>query len=115
MSTPTRMSTVTIAPAPARRRSKKPVGGWRWAGRGILVFLLLFTALPMVWMVITSLKTQLAALQYPPQWWPEEVTFENYIQLLSPSNAIGHEFLQYFWNSLYVSILSTILGVAVAV
>ncbi|WP_156911915.1 carbohydrate ABC transporter permease [Kaistia adipata] len=96
-------------------RTRKPIDWWRWAGRGILAFLLIFTALPMAWMVITSLKTQLAALQYPPQWWPEEVTFENYLRLLSPNNAIGHEFLQYFWNSLYVSILSTVLGVVVAV
>lgn len=103
-----------VMPA-TRARSKKPIDWWRWAGRGILAFLLIFTALPMAWMVITSLKTQLAALQYPPQWWPEEVTFENYLRLLSPNNAIGHEFLQYFWNSLYVSILSTILGVVVAV
>lgn len=115
------MSTLTVpppnrfGPALPRRRSKKRVGGWRWAGRGILAFLLLFTALPMAWMIITSLKSQLAALQYPPQWWPDEVTFQNYIQLLSPNNDVGREFLQYFWNSLYVSILSTILGVAVAV
>ncbi len=113
------MSTQTAskpAPMPATPvRTRKPIDWWRWAGRGILAFLLIFTALPMAWMVITSLKTQLAALQYPPQWWPEEVTFENYLRLLSPNNAIGHEFLQYFWNSLYVSILSTVLGVVVAV
>jgi len=113
------MSTQTAtqsAGKPATRvRARKPIDGWRWAGRGILAFLLIFTALPMAWMVITSLKSQLAALQYPPQWWPEEVTFQNYLRLLSPNNAIGHEFLRYFWNSLYVSILSTILGVVVAV
>lgn len=113
------MSTQTAtqsAGKPATRvRARKPIDGWRWAGRGILALLLIFTALPMAWMVITSLKSQLAALQYPPQWWPEEVTFQNYLRLLSPNNAIGHEFLRYFWNSLYVSILSTILGVVVAV
>ncbi len=111
----TQTETKPAAMPATRARSKKPIDWWRWAGRGILAFLLIFTALPMAWMVITSLKTQLAALQYPPQWWPEEVTFENYLRLLSPNNAIGHEFLQYFWNSLYVSILSTILGVVVAV
>jgi multiple sugar transport system permease protein len=117
MSTQTAAKTATnAAPLPATRvRARKPIDWWRWAGRGILAFLLIFTALPMAWMIITSLKSQLAALQYPPQWWPEEVTFQNYIRLLSPNNAIGHEFLRYFWNSLYVSILSTILGVVVAV
>lgn len=109
------MNTLASNPPRPRIRPKKPIDWWRWAGRGILAFLLIFTALPMAWMVITSLKTQFAALQYPPQWWPEEVTFQNYLQLLSPDNAVGQEFLRYLWNSFYVSICATILGVLVAV
>jgi multiple sugar transport system permease protein len=83
-----------------------------------IVFLLLlgvFTLLPMVWMVLTSLKTQFAALQYPPEWIPRNVTFEEYAQLLSPANEVGREFLTYMGNSLLVSLASTILGVLVAV
>ena len=34
---------------------------------------------------------------------------------LYPAGEIGREFLRYFWNSLYVSLLTTILGVAIAV
>jgi multiple sugar transport system permease protein len=79
------------------------------------LFLLLFTVLPMVWMVLTSIKSQFAALQYPPQWWPAEPTLQNYWRLLDPSNSVGKEFLHYFWNSFYVSLLTTILGVLVAV
>ena len=48
------------------------------------VLLLIFTVLPMAWMVLTSLKTQFAAMQYPPQWWPAEPTLENYAKLLDP-------------------------------
>lgn len=95
--------------------SRKPIDWWRWAGRTFLVFLLIFTVLPMVWMVLTSIKTQFAALQYPPQWWPAEPTLQNYSRLLDPSNSMGREFLHYFWNSFYVSLLTTILGVLVAV
>ena len=69
----------------------------------------------MVWMVITSLKTQFAALQYPPQWWPTDPTLANYVELLSPRNTVGREFLRYLWNSIFVSTCATILGVAVAV
>ncbi len=69
----------------------------------------------MAWMVLTSLKSQFAAMQYPPQWWPAEPTLENYHKLLDPSNSVGQEFLQYFLNSLYVSMATTILGVVVAV
>ena len=69
----------------------------------------------MAWMVLTSIKSQFAAMQYPPQWWPAEPTLDNYIKLLDPSNSVGQDFLRYFWNSLYVSTATTILGVVVAV
>jgi multiple sugar transport system permease protein len=100
---------------PSRTAVRKPIDWWRWAGRGFLTFLLIFTVLPMVWMVLTSVKTQFAAMQYPPQWWPTEPTLQSYIKLLDPSNKIGQDFLRYFWNSLYVSALTTVLGVGVAV
>ena len=98
-----------------RPRARKPIDGWRWAGRVYLTLLMIFTALPMVWMVLTSIKSQFAAMQYPPQWWPAEPTLGNYIKLLDPTKTVGQEFLLYFWNSLYVSVLTTIFGVAVAV
>ena len=91
------------------------VDGWRWAGRIFLALLLFFTVMPMVWMVLTSIKTQFAAMQYPPQWWPKEPTLANYERLLNPANPAGADFLQYFWNSWYVSVATTVLGVVVAV
>ena len=104
------MSTVETASA-----SRKPIDWWRWSGRVFLAFLLVFTVLPMAWMVLTSVKSQFAAMQYPPQWWPAEPTLQNYWRLLDPTNKVGQEFLLYFWNILYVSALTTVLGVAVAV
>jgi multiple sugar transport system permease protein len=110
---------MTAAPRPDRARHDRdrrpPVDWWRWAGRVFLVFLLLFTAVPMVWMFLTSIKTQFAAMQYPPQWWPEEPTLQNYTKLLDPTNQVGNDFLRYMWNSFYVSTATTILGVLVAV
>ncbi len=105
----------TTLTEPVRVRMSKPVDWWRWAGRAFLLFLLIFTVLPMLWMVLTSFKSQFAAMQYPPQWWPEEPTLENYHKLLDPTNSVGQEFLQYFLNSLYVSVATTILGVVIAV
>ncbi len=101
-------------------RSQAPVArgsfdGWRWSGRVFLTLLLAFTVLPMAWMLITSLKTGFAAMQYPPQWWPAEPTLENYTRLLDPRDSVGRDFLRYFWNSLVVSTLTTILAVIVAV
>lgn len=106
------MATIDTAQRPV---VKKPIDWWRWAGRVFLTFLMLFTVLPMAWMILTSVKSQFAAMQYPPQWWPSEPTLNNYFKLLDPTNRIGREFLRYFWNSFYVSLLTTILGVIVAV
>jgi multiple sugar transport system permease protein len=101
--------------APARAARRKPIDWWLWSGRVFLAFLLFFTAVPMFWMVLTSIKTQFAAMQYPPQWWPKEPTLENYAKLLNPSGETGQEFLRYFWNSFYVSLTTTVLGVVIAV
>lgn len=102
---------IRTRPAPPR----KPIDWWQWSGRIYLFLLLLFTVIPMLWMLLTSVKTQFAAMQYPPQWWPREPTLQNYIKLLDPTNKVGQDFLRYFWNSFYVSTATTILGVAVAV
>ncbi|MFO1070042.1 MAG: carbohydrate ABC transporter permease [Geminicoccaceae bacterium] len=106
------MSRDTVA---ARRTPGWSIDGWRWAGRGFLVVLLAYTLVPMAWMLITSLKTGFAAMQYPPQWWPAEPTLENYTRLLDPRESVGQDFLRYFWNSVVVSTLTTVLAVVVAV
>ncbi|HYH13455.1 MAG TPA: carbohydrate ABC transporter permease [Thermomicrobiales bacterium] len=77
--------------------------------------LLVYTAVPMLWMLSTSLKSQFAALQQPPQWIPDHISFDQYRTLLSPYNDIGRDFLRYLLNSIWVSLASTVLGVAVAV
>jgi multiple sugar transport system permease protein len=106
------MTSATSAGAP---RTRKPIDGWRWGGRIFLVLMLLYTALPMVWMLLTSIKSGFAAMQIPPQWWPDEPTLASYQKLLDPTNSVGHDFLSFFWNSLFVSTMTTILAVIVAV
>ena len=36
-------------------------------------------ALPLYWMIITSIKTQTAIFTYPIEWFPSEITFENFV------------------------------------
>ena len=98
-----------------RPRARKSVDGWSVAGWAYLVILLLFAVLPMAWMLVTSVKTQFGALQYPPEWIPSNITFEQYTRLLSPTNDVGQEFLRYLVNSIWVSSATTVLGVLVAV
>src|SRR3954467_1208348 len=96
-------------------RTRKPIDVWRWVGRIFLVLMLLYTAVPMIWMLLTSIKSGFAAMQLPPQWWPREPPVASYQKLLDPTNSVGQDFLRFFWNSLFVSITTTILAVIVAV
>jgi multiple sugar transport system permease protein len=105
----------TVRTAARSRRRRRKLDAWGIAGWVFLVALLLFSVVPMLWMLSTSLKTQFAALQQPPQWIPSNITFQNYQDLLSPSSEIGKDFLRYLVNSLWVSTATTILGVLVAV
>ena len=92
------------------RRGFWPLAGWVYLG-----LLAVFSLLPMAWMLITSIKTQFAAIQFPPEWIPSHPTLDAYAELLSPSREIGRVFLRYLLNSLWVSTATTVLGVIVAV
>jgi multiple sugar transport system permease protein len=96
-------------------RRGKPIDAWRWVGRIFLVMMLLYTAMPMAWMLLTSIKSGFAAMQFPPQWLPNEPTLASYEKLLDPTNSVGQDFLRFFWNSLFVSTTTTVLAVIVAV
>jgi multiple sugar transport system permease protein len=113
------MSSITAnkvpAVAPPRRRARRKIGAGTVLAWVFIILLLLFAVVPMAWMLSTSLKTQFAALRQPPQWIPGEPTLDQYKILFSPDNQIGGRFLRFFWNSFYVSMATTILGVVIAV
>ena len=93
-------------------------GGFNLLGLARWIFLALvvaFAVLPMAWMFSTSIKSEFAATQQPPQWIPDEPTFEQYVTLLSPANPTGQQFLGYLRNSVWVSTATTVLGILVAV
>jgi multiple sugar transport system permease protein len=71
--------------------------------------IVLVTAFPLVWMVITSVKPQFELFRIPPTFWPETITFEHYANLLWNT-----PFLTYMRNSLILSTATTVLVVAVA-
>jgi multiple sugar transport system permease protein len=109
------MSTLAAEAARVARKRRGRQDGWSIAGWVYIVLLTAFALLPMAWMLSTSLKSQFAALQYPPEWIPSNPNIEQYRRLLSPTNPVGQEFLHYMLNSLYVSTATTVLGVIVAV
>src|SRR5436309_15249291 len=72
-----------------------------------LVAAALFFLLPLLWIVLTSLKTPEQLFQYPPRWWPERPTLENYAYLFSKM-----PFLRYSFNSVKLAMLPTLGSVA---
>ena len=71
--------------------------------------IVLITAFPLLWMLLTSVKPQFELFRIPPTFWPESITFEHYGRLLWET-----PFLLYMRNSLILSFSTTILVVAVA-
>ena len=83
--------------APSRRR---------WWLIVLLLLGLALTAVPFIWMLLGSLKTQQELVQQPPTWIPETVTTDNYSRLWSRL-----DFPRYFWNSTFISLAITIANV----
>lgn len=70
---------------------------------------ILLIALPLVWMIITSIKPQTELFMIPPAFFPEEVTFEHYRRLLTET-----PFLTYLRNSVILAASTTVLVIVVA-
>lgn len=65
---------------------------------------------PVLWMILTSFKTEPSAVAMPPQLLSADWTLENYAEVWARS-----DYPRFFWNSVVISVGSTLLGLAVAV
>ena len=72
---------------------------------GLLGLILLFCVFPFYWMVTTSLKTRVLALESPPVW-SFAPTFANYVEVLF-ADGVGATLV----NSLIVAICTTALAI----
>lgn len=79
-------------------------------GFGIAVTSFLIIVLfPFIWQLITSLKPPAQLYKMPPDWWPEEFFFENYI-----NTFINYPFANYILNSVLVAGITTLVCLVVA-
>jgi multiple sugar transport system permease protein len=85
----------------SRRRLSKIVQDLIWYI--VLSFFGVVLALPLVWLVSTSLKTGPQTFAIPPQWIPDPVVWENYPQAFQ-----AVPFHRYFWNTFQIVILATL-------
>lgn len=76
---------------------------WRWLTVVALCVMAFFMLMPFMWLVTSSLKSQVQIFQYPPEWIPNPVRFENYI------NALTYKpFGLYLQNTLIIATLNVI-------
>lgn len=86
----------------------------RGAGLLVVYSLLALTAvvmaLPLFWMVTTSIKDIHQALRIPPQWIPSPPRWENY-----PAAWNAAPFARYFWNSFFIAATTTVADVVTSI
>ena len=84
-------------------RTKVAYTAAAWAV-GLLIFF------PVLWTILTSFKTEVSAVASPPQFFDADWTLQNYADVWQRS-----DYPRFFWNSVVISIGSTLLGLAVAI
>lgn len=97
-----RLNTTSKISTHRRTRVKKE----RIALYTFLVIYLIISLFPVLWMGITSFKSQEEIYTIPPTWIPGKPTLRNYVESLR-----DRPFGDYVFNSLYVSL--TVVGLAV--
>ncbi|TMH55853.1 MAG: carbohydrate ABC transporter permease [Betaproteobacteria bacterium] len=97
------VSTALRLPAPARRAKLRR--GWRKLGFALSVAIIVSPAiLVFLWMLSLSIKTEVESTAYPPVFIPDAPTLSNFVQMGL-----------YFWNSVVVSGLATLVALVVGV
>src|SRR5438477_417961 len=84
-----------------------------WAMRWSYFFLSLFaifSLVPPIYMVITSLKSSAEISAATNPWWVFHPTLSNYVELLT-----SNQFLRFFWNSALVSIFVVTVTMLISV
>ncbi|CAG7644299.1 L-arabinose transport system permease protein AraQ [Paenibacillus solanacearum] len=70
----------------------------------VLIVMAALWLFPVLWIVISSFKTNNDLYSFPPRFWPQPITFEHFTDAFAKGN-----FGRYFMNSAIVTISSTIL------
>lgn len=73
-----------------------------------LIALLIF--FPILWTILTSFKSEAQAINDPPLFLFFDWTLENYVLVQERSN-----YMRFLWNSVFIALGSTFLGILVAV
>jgi multiple sugar transport system permease protein len=104
------MELTASMPVPSARRARLR-RGWRKVGFGFAVAVIVSPAIMVfLWMLSLSVKTEVDNTAYPPIFVPDHPTLANFVQVFT-ENSMG----LYFWNSIVVSGLATLVALAVGI
>jgi len=78
-------------------------------GNGVLILMLLWTAIPFYWMIVTSLKHDKEIYGYEATLIPEKPTVANYITIIRNT-----PYLLFLRNSVVVAVGSTVISLIIA-
>lgn len=70
----------------------------------------LLIAFPILWTILTSFKPEPVAVANPPVWFDFDWSLQNYYDV-----ERQRDYMDYFWNSVIISLGSTILGLLIAI
>jgi len=74
----------------------------------ICTIIIIVVVFPLYWLIITSLKYDIDSYIYPPQFFPVNITFKNYIDILFLAQE--GNLVKYFLNSLIITISTIFLS-----
>ena len=77
---------------------------------GAAILLALYTLVPIVWVLLTSLKTEQETLAFPPRILPNSLNFDNYTKTI-----IEGDYRYYAQNSLFIGVGGTLLVMVLAI
>ena len=78
-----------------------------------LFLAMLVICLPGLWIVLSSLRPTVEIMAKPPIWIPQDVSLDAYINMFSGVGKGGIPVLDYFRNSLIISVTSTVLAIVI--
>lgn len=85
-----------------RRKTKAALIG------AVIVFAVVYTVFPVLWLLINSFKTRLDMFAIPPIWLVSQPTLENYYQTF-----VERAYLTYMANSLIVAVATTVASLVI--
>ena len=83
------------------------------AHRAGLFLAMLVICLPGLWIVVSSLRPTVEIMAKPPVWIPQNLSLDAYVAMFSGIGRGGIPVIEYFRNSLIVSLTSTAIAIAI--